>query len=172
MSPISRREFLLAATGAVGGGLAAAYAPRRPPAPDTTSIVVVGAGMAGLAATRALDDAGWPVRIVEARDRIGGRVRTDRGWGTTLEMGASWIHGTTDNPLMELAGQARAQLRTTDYYGWAKLVVDPALRLQQSVGDRMYLAGEAVGVDNPATVTGPVASGRHAAAPLMWRLGG
>lgn len=124
---MSRREFL-ATTTSLAGGLAAAC---TPPPPDTASdnkaVLVVGAGMAGLAAARSLADAGWPVRVLEARDRIGGRVHTDRGWGVPLEMGASWIHGTTDNPLMELAQQARAQLAPTDYYGWAKLVVDPRL---------------------------------------------
>ena len=83
--------------------------------------------MAGLSAARSLVDAGFRVRLLEARDRIGGRVYTDRGWGTPLEMGASWIHGMTDNPLVELAHQAGAELATTDYYGWAKLVVDPRL---------------------------------------------
>ncbi|OBG68140.1 MULTISPECIES: NAD(P)/FAD-dependent oxidoreductase [unclassified Mycobacterium] len=129
---MSRREFIAATTGVVGGGLMAACAPRRPPParpppPDTRSILVVGAGMAGLSAARVLADAGWPVRVIEARDRIGGRIHTDRDWGAALEMGASWIHGTADNPLLELARRAQAQLVTTDYYGWAKLVVDPKL---------------------------------------------
>ncbi|WP_420715901.1 flavin monoamine oxidase family protein [Mycobacterium sp. 663a-19] len=128
---MSRREFFAATTGVVGGGLAAACAPdpEPPPAPppDTKSVLVVGAGMAGLAAARALADAGWPVRVIEARARIGGRVDTNRDWGTPLEMGASWIHGTTDNPLMDLAQRARAQLVPTDYHGWAKLAVDPRL---------------------------------------------
>nr|WP_241524302.1 NAD(P)/FAD-dependent oxidoreductase [Mycobacterium paraense] len=131
MYPMSRREFLAATTSLAGGGLAAACASGPPPAADTLSdnkaVLVVGAGMAGLAAARILADAGWPVRVIEARDRIGGRVHTDRDWGVPLEMGASWIHGTTDNPLMELARQARAQLAPTDYYGWAKLAVDPRL---------------------------------------------
>jgi Flavin containing amine oxidoreductase len=43
-------------------------------------------------------------------------------------MGASWIHGTTNNPLMDLARKAQAQLVSTDYYGWAKLAVDPRLQ--------------------------------------------
>ncbi|OBF53309.1 monoamine oxidase [Mycobacterium sp. 852002-50816_SCH5313054-b] len=127
---MSRREFL-AATTSLAGGLTAACASGPPPTadtpPDTKSVLVVGAGMAGLAAARSLADAGWPVRVIEARDRIGGRVHTDRDWGVPLEMGASWIHGTTDNPLMELAQKARAQLVATDYYGWAKLAVDPRL---------------------------------------------
>lgn len=128
VSPMSRRVFLAAATRAVGGGSTAACGLGRPPSQDTAAVLVIGAGMAGLAAARALHDAGWPVRVIEARDRIGGRVRTERAWGTTLELGASWIHGTTDNPLVEIARQARAHLRKTDYHGWAKLVVDPVLQ--------------------------------------------
>ncbi|RAU97565.1 monoamine oxidase [Mycobacterium colombiense] len=138
MSGLSRRAFFAAATGVAGGALAVACAPNQPTpatvrpspqqAPDTTSILVVGAGMAGLSAARSLADAGRPVRVIEARGRIGGRICTDRGWGPPLELGASWIHGTTDNPLTELAHRARSQLVSTDYYGWVRLAVDPALQ--------------------------------------------
>ncbi|MEE6176203.1 FAD-dependent oxidoreductase [Mycobacterium sp. 050134] len=124
---MSRRAFLAATTSAVGGGLAGGCTP-NPPAPDTESVLVVGAGMAGLSAARNLADAGWPVRLIEARDRIGGRVHTDRGWGVPLDMGASWIHGAAGNPLVELATRARAQFVPTDYYGWARLAVDPRLQ--------------------------------------------
>jgi monoamine oxidase len=128
---MSRRGFFAATTSLVGGGLAAGCGSNPPPPPgtppDNKAVLVVGAGMAGLSAARSLADAGWPVRVIEARDRIGGRVYTDRDWGAPLEMGASWIHGITDNPLVELAQRARAQLATTDYYGWAKLAVDPRL---------------------------------------------
>jgi monoamine oxidase len=139
MSPVSRRALLAAATGVVGGGLAVACARDQPPAsaptpkappprPDSQSILVVGAGVAGLAAARSLSDAGWPVRVIEARDRVGGRVYTDRDWGVPIEMGASWIHGTANDPVMELARKAGAQLVSTDYDGWAKLAVDPKLQ--------------------------------------------
>ncbi len=82
--------------------------------------------MAGLSAARTLADAGRPVRLIEARDRIGGRVYTERNWHAPLEMGAAWIHGTTGNPLTELAGKARIELVPTQYES-AQVVVDPRL---------------------------------------------
>lgn len=79
-------------------------------------VAVIGAGMAGLAAARALAQAGADVTTFEARDRIGGRVWTDRSWnGLPIDMGASWIHGLTGNPLTALARAAGAALHPTDY---------------------------------------------------------
>src|SRR5262245_7516080 len=59
------------------------------------SILVIGAGLAGLAAARRLANAGLHVTIVEARDRIGGRVHTvhDRRFSTPVELGAEFVHG-------------------------------------------------------------------------------
>lgn len=54
--------------------------------------IIVGAGVAGLAAARALRDAGRPALVVEARERAGGRVHTDRTHGPA-ELGAEFVHG-------------------------------------------------------------------------------
>lgn len=70
----------------------------------TADVIVVGAGMAGVGAARDLRLAGRSVIVLEARDRLGGRLHTIRpGWNAPLELGASWIHGAEGNPLSELA---------------------------------------------------------------------
>jgi polyamine oxidase len=59
-----------------------------------TKVVVVGAGIAGLSAAQQLKAAGFEVVVLEARDRIGGRVHSiTSSTGTLLEEGATWIHG-------------------------------------------------------------------------------
>jgi len=60
---------------------------------NTHDVVVVGAGMAGLTAARALAEAGLKVLVVEAQDRIGGRILTRHVGDEAIELGAEFIHG-------------------------------------------------------------------------------
>jgi phytoene dehydrogenase-like protein len=57
------------------------------PLPESADVVVVGAGLAGLAATRALQAAGRSVAVLEASDGVGGRVRSDLVDGFRLDRG-------------------------------------------------------------------------------------
>ena len=71
-------------------------------------IVVIGAGVAGLAAARACERRGHRVVVLEARDRIGGRIHTlrPRGWPMPVEAGAEFVHGRSPS-LLPLAKEAR-----------------------------------------------------------------
>lgn len=94
--PLSRRSLLVTGTLLLpGGSLVLANPSQALGAGDTTAdVVVVGAGAAGLAAARELADAGRSVVVLEARDRIGGRLFTDtRSMSRPIELGAEFIHG-------------------------------------------------------------------------------
>jgi monoamine oxidase len=82
-----------------------------------TDCIVVGAGVSGLAAADYLRKGGWEVTILEARERIGGRVWSRRDWlgKNPVDMGASWIHGISENPISGLALQAGFPLMPFDY---------------------------------------------------------
>src|ERR1700733_7065810 len=60
---------------------------------NTHDVVVVGAGMAGLTTARSLAEAGLKVLVVEANDRIGGRILTRHVGDDAIELGAEFIHG-------------------------------------------------------------------------------
>lgn len=59
---------------------------------EKTDVVIVGAGVAGLIAARELGRSGLRVTVLEARDRLGGRVWTDERLGRPLEIGGTWVH--------------------------------------------------------------------------------
>jgi monoamine oxidase len=68
-------------------------------------VAVVGAGLAGLAAARALRAAGLDVVVLEARDRVGGRtLNHELGEGKALELGAQWV-GPTQDRMYELIAE-------------------------------------------------------------------
>lgn len=71
----------------------------------SADVLVLGAGIAGLAAARTLTNKGLSVILLEARNRIGGRAWTDSSLGVPLDLGASWIHGVRGNPITKLAKQ-------------------------------------------------------------------
>ncbi|MFG3308620.1 flavin monoamine oxidase family protein [Streptomyces wuyuanensis] len=101
---LSRRRALGCAVAGSAVATLAGCAPARSRGRRAERVVVVGAGMAGLTAARDLRQAGIKVTVVEARDRVGGRIWTDRRWpDLPVDLGASWIHGVERNPLTALA---------------------------------------------------------------------
>lgn len=60
----------------------------------TERVIVVGAGVSGLAAAKALHNNGVEVVVLEARDRVGGRTWTTSVGSATVDVGGAWVHGT------------------------------------------------------------------------------
>jgi len=118
MDELRRRILLGAAAGTFTG--TGALTPMSSAEAQTanakrTSIIVIGAGVAGLAAARQLVRAGFVVTVLEGRNRIGGRVWTDVADGVPLDIGAGWIHGPAGgNPIATLATEAKARTYLTD----------------------------------------------------------
>ncbi|XP_012494743.1 PREDICTED: spermine oxidase isoform X1 [Propithecus coquereli] len=78
-------------------------------------VVVIGAGLAGLAAAKALLEQGFTdVTVLEASSRIGGRVQSVKLGHATFELGATWIHGSHGNPVYHLAEANGLLEKTTD----------------------------------------------------------
>jgi len=95
---------------------AALLAPACRAKPSSTGlrVIVIGAGLAGLAAAQRLQEQGHHVTVLEGRDRLGGRTWTSQAWpDLPLDLGAGWIHGLDGNPITALARRSGARLATT-----------------------------------------------------------
>ena len=82
--------------------------------PIDKTVIIVGAGISGLSAAKKLHEKGFKVKILEAQDRIGGRLSTNRSLGIAFDEGASWIHGIDGNPITTLAQQSGMTTAFTD----------------------------------------------------------
>jgi monoamine oxidase len=87
----TRRQFIRTVAGAAAGTV---LAPNVFTQRKQKTCVVIGAGFSGLAAAYKLKNAGWKVTVVEARNRIGGRVFSAYMWqnpSLVFELGAEWV---------------------------------------------------------------------------------
>ncbi len=128
---MNRRDFFKGALGVAGVVPAVSVLPKRGAmsgvadrgglnlgsAQRNRSVVIVGAGVAGLAAAGELRANGFDdVVVLEARDRIGGRVWTDTiGDGFPIDLGASWIHGIDGNPIAAIGRENNIATHRTDW---------------------------------------------------------
>jgi monoamine oxidase len=111
-------------------------------------VVVIGAGLAGLAAAQALKAKGFAPLVLEARERIGGRVHTSTLWpDLPMDLGASWIHGVSGNPMTELARAAGARFVATDFdadqtIGPDGTTIEPDLSRAEAIVSRALKAAQ------------------------------
>lgn len=112
---LDRREILKALFAASSAVASNPIGLARAEALSDKTIIVIGAGCAGLGAGAQLRREGANVIVLEARDRIGGRVHTDWSMGAPFEVGAGWIHGPSkENPTKQLCDSIGSSYFLTD----------------------------------------------------------
>ena len=130
-----------------------------------TDVIIIGAGAAGLLAGKLLAEQGKSVCIVEARDRIGGRIHTlpFKEWNTVAEAGAEFIHGNLELTfqLLKEAGLKKVQIggemwqvingswqQDDDYFDKQERVVSKLKTLEEDMSMAAFLAKEFPGDEN------------------------
>lgn len=83
----------------------------KPVHDSVSKVIVIGAGIAGIAAANVLQSAGVNVVVLEGRSRIGGRTHSVRVGEIDVDIGAAWIHSPVGNPLLALLQKLNIELK-------------------------------------------------------------
>ena len=112
-----RRKFLQLMWLATLSGLSCTNLPLKSQnqSNNNKNILIIGAGISGISAANQLKSNGFKVTVLEGRNRLGGRIFTDKSLGFPVDLGASWIHGINNNPITKLAQQFNIDIKPTNY---------------------------------------------------------
>jgi len=107
---VTRIHAFLERHGYINFGIYKRVAPPAPTGPTKGKVMVIGAGIAGLTAAQQLKSFGMVVVVVEARDRVGGRIATFRKGPYIADLGAMVVTGLGGNPITVLSQQVNMEL--------------------------------------------------------------
>uniref|UniRef100_A0A3Q3WJ00 [histone-H3]-N(6),N(6)-dimethyl-L-lysine(4) FAD-dependent demethylase n=1 Tax=Mola mola TaxID=94237 RepID=A0A3Q3WJ00_MOLML len=117
--------------GLVNTGVLTVKRPLLPERYCSKNVIVIGAGASGLAAARQLQNFGTQVVVLEARERIGGRVWDDTSLGVTVGRGAQIVNGCVNNPIALMCEQMGVKMHKLgercDLFQEGGQVTDPAI---------------------------------------------
>ena len=93
--------------------------------PEKVDVIIVGAGLSGLQAAVDIHKAGLKVKVVEARDRVGGKTYSWPAQGSVCDVGAAWINDTNQSKMFALARRYGLDLITQNTTG--NIIVDDGI---------------------------------------------
>jgi monoamine oxidase len=131
--------------------------------------IIVGAGIAGLAAARRLLQAGRRILVLEGRDRIGGRAFTDAStFGRPFDQGCHWLHSPGENPFTRIVAEqgvdtTRAAAPGGIHVGGARLPLEEERRIE-AFRDRTYDAIRRAGAGGADVPVSEILDWSHPAA--------
>lgn len=89
--------------------------PKHENVKNSYDVIIIGAGISGLACAKTLHDAGKNVCVLEAKQRIGGRLHSVLDQQDVLDLGASWIHGIEHNPIWDITQNNKIETYVYNY---------------------------------------------------------
>lgn len=96
---------------------------------ESTDVVVIGAGLAGLTAADQLKSLGYDVIVFEGRDRVGGRIHTATIAGIPVDCGATWV-GPNHTAVLDLVDRLGCELISQHHAGKGILSIDGKRRVE------------------------------------------
>lgn len=107
---------------------------------EKVDVVVVGAGLSGLQAAVDMQKAGLSVKVLEARDRVGGKALSMSVQGSICDVGAAWINDTNQSKMLALA--KRYSLRLIQQNTKGRIIVDEGVGSLKTHPDGELLSTE------------------------------
>ncbi|MEM7138552.1 MAG: NAD(P)/FAD-dependent oxidoreductase [Myxococcota bacterium] len=140
---LGRRDFVRLVGAGVGTSAVSLMAPgcggNSDSAGSVDRVLVIGAGAAGLTAANALTAAGIETVVLEARDRIGGRVWTDDVDGVPVDLGGMWIHGPAGDTAACILNHEGVGWESAEFFGFNTQVFDAELQRYATGEERVSM---------------------------------
>ena len=127
--------------------------------PEMYDAIVIGAGAAGVGAARTLVEGGARILVLEARNRLGGRIWCDNTtFPVPVDLGAQWFHQGLNNPLRVIAQQ---QGYTTVHDVFPRVIFDGKQQLDSTDERVLEFGGLALALSEQINAAGGAVAGRR-----------
>lgn len=103
-----------------------------------TKIIIIGAGVSGIAAATKLYENGFTnLIILEAENRIGGRINSVEFGGSIVDLGGTWVHGEVGNVVYEMVKDLDLLIPSTPMFGDMTFYLPDGTIIDKQLSDKL-----------------------------------